>query len=297
MRCKKARILLSALIDGELSKNERLVLDQHLSSCTSCAREKEELLSVRDAMSAWADEEPSPWLAEEFTEKLRELELEKSTAPARRQAPKWIFGTAVAGAAVALLTVGFFIHSLFPPSPTPSDKAHIPSKDTRYTTVEKRTSGSPNTLDTRKLVGPSINNKQTYLPPTKANTRIAKNDQVQSKEQGRETLYKPIKPYTHAPSKYTSYPKPRVTAGTPHPNREIEEIATAQEVGAAILQAGVAHNTATAEVASNLQDIKLAMSETVEQVRGSIMEAIDTAKQSNNLPIQHTTDYRGGTTL
>jgi len=59
MKCSKTRILLSAMIDGEISPKERLMLRRHLAVCPACKEERDELNTLRAFMSIWPEEEPS----------------------------------------------------------------------------------------------------------------------------------------------------------------------------------------------------------------------------------------------
>ena len=59
MKCSKARILLSAMIDGEVSSRERFLLKQHLAACPRCKEEMGDLRALRAFMSLWPEEEPS----------------------------------------------------------------------------------------------------------------------------------------------------------------------------------------------------------------------------------------------
>jgi len=123
MRCKKVKILISAALDGELSRSEELALERHLSSCAACASEKAEVASLREKMHIWADEEPSTWLAESFTYKLSDLR-EHSEIAARR--PGWVYGAAGAGLVAAVLALVFILHGQFR-TPTPEKPYRAPA--------------------------------------------------------------------------------------------------------------------------------------------------------------------------
>ena len=97
MKCKKAKILLSVSMDGELSKREAVALERHLSACEACARDEAQFAEVREVMGLWADEEPSAWLAESFAYKLGDLKRE----PRRLRPRRWALGTATAGAGIS----------------------------------------------------------------------------------------------------------------------------------------------------------------------------------------------------
>ena len=114
MRCKKARIMLSAALDGELLRRQQAALERHISSCEACAGERASLSALRNTMSLWADEAPSEWLAEAFAYKLRQLQ----ERPVRVRRTGWILGTAGAGLAAAMLALVFLLHSqVQPPAP------------------------------------------------------------------------------------------------------------------------------------------------------------------------------------
>ena len=46
MSCEKYQELISALIDDEIGKDERLALDRHMAECHDCRREYERLLDM-----------------------------------------------------------------------------------------------------------------------------------------------------------------------------------------------------------------------------------------------------------
>ncbi len=50
MNCSESRLLLHALIDGELDLVRSLDLEQHLKTCAACAAENKTLLSLRSAL-------------------------------------------------------------------------------------------------------------------------------------------------------------------------------------------------------------------------------------------------------
>ena len=119
MRCKKAKILISAALDGELSAKEGLALERHMCLCAECAREKTELAGLRATMSSWSDESPSERLAGRFALGLQRIMQEKRAAEPK---PKWRFGVlgpAAAGLAVAALLIVMLVHNRAPlPTPT-----------------------------------------------------------------------------------------------------------------------------------------------------------------------------------
>ncbi|MHB0912093.1 MAG: zf-HC2 domain-containing protein [Armatimonadota bacterium] len=120
MRCKTAKILVSASIDGELTERQGRALARHLAACHACAAEREEILSLSDSLRALSEEEPSPWLAPRFSEALANL----SRKPERAR-PRGLLGLGAAVAAAAVLI--FAVHSRMnvPPPPAPAPPAVV----------------------------------------------------------------------------------------------------------------------------------------------------------------------------
>lgn len=55
MRCEEAISLMSAYLEGELPEEKRLELEEHFSSCVSCARKFEELKRNQEFLSQEKD--------------------------------------------------------------------------------------------------------------------------------------------------------------------------------------------------------------------------------------------------
>lgn len=60
MNCDYCKDKLSAFIDNELSSEERLLMEGHLKTCTSCAREAETLHQLSVLFGSIPEETPSP---------------------------------------------------------------------------------------------------------------------------------------------------------------------------------------------------------------------------------------------
>lgn len=288
MRCKSAKILLSASLDGELSSRERSALDRHLASCVSCSQEMKSLARVREIMSCWADEEPSSWLAANFAEKLARLQHEKTVSKPSRLSG-WVFRTAFAGTAVMLILVGFFMHGFI-------QERFTPTKYESHSNISQR--------------------DDSTAAPRKGTVRQQEISQAIGGHESQHRNQQTTQPRGEVSEGARHHPdtSPRVVTSTDHSGirnkvptkqdnkrlqltNELVAMAQAQEVGATILVAGVAQSTAALEVTENLSEIQLAMNETVERVRGSIMEAVDTVVQARNAADSGITDNYGGTTL
>lgn len=289
MRCKSARILLSASLDGELSLRERSALDRHLVSCVSCSQEMEKLAKVREIMSGWADEEPSPWLAANFAEKLARLQQEKTASKSGRPS-RWVFGTAVTGAAVTLVLVGFFVHGLIQQGFTPTRHESPLRMSQRDDALVATHEGTMRQQEIRRATNEheSQPGNQRTGQPNREVSGGARHQPGTSYPVGTSTDY--------SGARNRGLPTKQDNKALQLAN-ELVAMAQAQEVGATILGAGVAQNTAAVEVTENLSEIQLAMNETVERVRGSIMEAVDTVVQASNVADSRVTENYGGITL
>lgn len=289
MRCKSVRIMISASLDGELSLRERSALDRHLASCASCAQEVEKLARVREIMSGWADEEPSPWLAANFAERLARFQQEKTASKSGRLS-RWVFGTAVTGAAVTLVLVGFFVHGLIQQGFTPTRHESPPRISQRDDAPVATHEGTMRQQEPRRATSEheSRPRNQQTAQLTREESGGARHHAGTSYPVGTSTDY--------SGARNRGLPTKRDDKGLKLAN-ELVAMAQAQEVGATILGAQVTQTTAAVEVTENLSEIQLAMNETVERVRGSIMEAVDTVVQASNVADSRVTDNYGGTTL
>jgi predicted anti-sigma-YlaC factor YlaD len=122
MDCRSATRLIPAYLDGELASNKDALLNEHLSSCSSCRAELAALEQAMAAMGARKNIEPA------FT--LADIEAPSAERQARRGwvsslnwpwlAPRW---ATVLGAAVAIFVGaigGVSLHAVSQPTPPPA---------------------------------------------------------------------------------------------------------------------------------------------------------------------------------
>ncbi len=81
MNCKKFERLLSRSLDGFLKAGEREKLDEHIESCPSCRRMKEDYELIFDSLREKEFPEPQPYFWERLRPKLRE----------RKKLEAWLF--------------------------------------------------------------------------------------------------------------------------------------------------------------------------------------------------------------
>ena len=258
MKCKEAKILLSAGVDGELTPSEELALERHVTSCAGCAKDKVEFARLSGAMPLWADAEPSPWLAEKFAYKLAELqEYQTERAPGKRL--RWVtLSAATAGLTAAVLVIGLLIHSNVPPAKEAPMQA----------TVKPQT----------KVVQP--------MPADKI--VVAQNNPVKPPAQAvRHRVRKPAlryvanKPKPEKPVVIASLPTPPLApAGSGAYDAESNRAVTL-----------IAKST----VSENLGEASLAMNDTIERVRGNLQKSVDIMVSQPPVPVTDSTHTNGGT--
>jgi len=153
MKCKAARILISAAADGEISKIEEIALDAHLTECVECRRERSSVNTLRRRLTVWEAQEPAESLADSFAMRLRR---EHESRAARRGVfvfPRLpAFGLATATAAVVLVLA--FIGIAQRPGPelrqqaTEETKAPVSGLHSRNTGTSVSGKGFPETTTT-----------------------------------------------------------------------------------------------------------------------------------------------------
>ncbi len=119
---QRAKELLSAYIDGELSPQEKTLVEGHLRECAECRRELETLRRTVAILRA----APRPALPRSFV--IRRADVEKAPAPS--PIPAFLRVAAALGAAAFVLVVGvyFLLRMLLPAVPVPLAKAPPPER-------------------------------------------------------------------------------------------------------------------------------------------------------------------------
>ncbi|MCL6520364.1 MAG: zf-HC2 domain-containing protein [Armatimonadetes bacterium] len=274
MRCKKARILASAAIDGELSEREKRLLEQHFAECPACREEHTTLVALRKTMALWEDKEPSPWLAENFAHKLERF-MAGQECPATRK-PHWAIGVATAGLVATLLAFGFFLTSR--PEP-PSEPLSHPDKRPAIVQATK-TPAKPETANSLK----GQNHAATKSHPVQAtvlNTREGK----QHKPKVAQTIIAKRSPHPTLAEGLQSKAADKIAEEKPSEAEILHSIVAAQK----------SHEEASVVVASNLGVTGMTMNETLEILRGTLQKTADILAERTNSENINTAIEEGGT--
>lgn len=143
MECDKAKELLSAYLDGEVTEKERHLLEEHLASCKSCRQELEELRRIVGLVASLPKEAAPEGFAQRT---VASLPAPGTGAPERLRKfflrPRWAFASgALATAALILIAMSL----LYWPGPG------VPSVPTLQPVAKVR-SAAPETGFVRKGV-------------------------------------------------------------------------------------------------------------------------------------------------
>jgi len=288
MKCSKVKILISVSLDGELSRRDQLALDRHLASCVECAQEKSEFAGLRDVMSCWPDEEPSEWLAANFSQKLEQFQHERLVMKPGR--PRWVFGMVATGAAAALIMVGFMLHMMInkPLSQhSPNTPPMVAKHNTEANPISKQVDGTRIANNPVKVVKPE--------PVVKKNPVVAKNVVP------RIFVHKPAQRY-----RYTRVASADIgdTSYSVRPPGLHDNLASRKGMNTGIntdemrLAMSVASERApVSKVKDNLNEAGVVMNESVERVRGTLQRAVDLAVSGTPSAGKSELNNNGGSTL
>lgn len=292
MRCKKARILLSVSLDGELSRGEELALERHLSGCAECAQEQADLAALRSTMPLWADEEPSEWLAQNFAHKLGQLQEESTARPSGRRRLQWsVLGPTAAGLAAALLVIGLLVRSQIQapgPQRAPAPPTIAESQEPKTTVPQPAGEAAERSAGLARTEPKSAAPLERQPTPSPTAARPVK--PLEEKElQGRPGRSPVASPDWHA-ARPSEPVYDREDSAPPAPEAE-RVIIVGGFAGGEIAPTAIANR-----ITENLGEAGLAMNETVERVRGNLQRTVDLLVSEPPAPVNHDTYSNGGNT-
>ena len=282
MRCSKVKILISASLDGELSRRNQLALERHLTSCAECAREKAEFAGLRDVMSLWPDEEPSEWLAANFSQKLEQFQHERLVMKPGR--PRWVFGMVATGAAAVLIMVGFMLHMMLD-KPSSQHSPNMPRMVAKHNTKANSTSKQ---VDDREMA----NNPVKVVKPEPV---VKKSPVVVNNMGPRTIVHKPAQRYTRVASADIGDSSYSTRPPGWHDNLASRKSINTDEMRLAMAVAS--EGAPVSRVADRLDEAGVVMNESVERVRGTLQRAVDLAVSGTPSTGKSELDNNGGSTL
>ncbi len=96
---------LSAYLDGELSKQGRAAVEEHLGQCARCRQEAKNLTAVLDMLGLLPGVEPEPY----FTLRLRQRIANEKPEPRARWLRRILIPAGASAAGVLALVIGLFL--------------------------------------------------------------------------------------------------------------------------------------------------------------------------------------------
>lgn len=70
MRCDQARKIIPVYMDGELGREEAMLVKEHIASCAACQKERHALERSWKMLEEWKDIEPAPGYVSRFWTKV-----------------------------------------------------------------------------------------------------------------------------------------------------------------------------------------------------------------------------------
>lgn len=285
MKCSKSKFLLSTQLDGEVSPSEELALEQHIAKCAACAQERADLMSLSGTMSLWVDEEPSEWLAQNFSYKLKEIMQENRTEKPQPVRRRWgILGPASAGLATALLLVVMVMHNQAPqpvaptvsPAPPVVATSSTPAKPGPEIAVKPETSPAPKTAVALAEPTPAPIVRHTAKRTTQR-TNVAVNP-------------------TPAPEQFAKSDAQPMMDSAPYAGKSMTLAAPSAPtaITAAVTVVDGVQASGEDKVKDNIGEAGLAMNENMEKLRGTLREAVDLLVSRPPMPATSNTDSNGG---
>jgi anti-sigma factor RsiW len=299
MKCSKVKVLLSAELDGELTPTEEMALTRHLAKCAECAQEKAELSSLRGGMSLWADEEPSEWLAQSFSYKLKELMEEGQTETPRPVRRRWgVFGPATAGLATALLLGVMLLHNQQQPTISPEPTVKPPAIATSHPVVKPSAKLAQQTVAVKPEAATEAPRAAYTAPTPVIRTTTYRHIAVRPTVSETRPVAVAVK---SAPAPYAEISAQPMMNSKAVDSRSIDPSSlgtatpyTGSKAIAEVTIVGGTKPTGEEAMKDNIGEAGLAMNENVEKLRGKLQEAVDLLVSKPPMPVKTGADANGG---
>ena len=133
--CEEYEALISALIDGALSEEDRAELVAHMAECPACQAYFNDQLVIHDALSGLEDQAPAGFTARVMDQVRRESAPERKPEKKVVAFPLWRRYAAMAACCAVVAAAGFWaFHGRMPSanSGVPAGTAPSLNKDLRH---------------------------------------------------------------------------------------------------------------------------------------------------------------------
>ncbi|MBM4145773.1 MAG: DUF2275 domain-containing protein [Nitrospira sp.] len=139
MQCNDIQEKLSAYIDGDISSEERMLIDEHLKSCEQCNKTLAEMKKTTEYVRDLGDIEPPAWLTQKIMTKIRSEAGKEKSIWRKLFYPLHIKLPVEAAVAVLLAVTTIYIFKTMQPemklakAPVEEMTSRIPLKETKST--------------------------------------------------------------------------------------------------------------------------------------------------------------------
>lgn len=108
MKCSEIKRKLSAFLDGEVSKDAKQLISEHLKSCEHCRKEFEAFSQVSEVLEIMDEVQVSPYFMTHLKQRIAE---QQAKSVVRLPFVEWIRKAAVPVAATVLIFLSFLVGS------------------------------------------------------------------------------------------------------------------------------------------------------------------------------------------
>jgi len=139
MQCNDIQEKLSAYIDGDISSEERMLIDKHLKSCQQCNETLAEMKKTTEYVRNLGDIEPPAWLTQKIMTKIRSEAGREKSIWQKLFYPLYIKLPVEAAVAVLLAVTTIYIFKTMQPEMKPAKApveemtSRMPLKETKST--------------------------------------------------------------------------------------------------------------------------------------------------------------------
>jgi hypothetical protein len=181
MQCNNIQEKLSAYIDGDISSEERMLIDEHLKSCKQCNETLAEMKKTTEYVRDLGDIEPPAWLTQKIITKIRSEAGREKSIWQKLFYPLHIKLPVEAAVAVLLAVTTIYIFKTMQPE---IKQAKAPVEEMTPQMTLKETKSTDKDLMSRKVdivsgKVPKVSQHQT-APLEKRDEKVSKGERLPS---------------------------------------------------------------------------------------------------------------------